>query len=210
MPVTVKCRLGVDDQDPEAALEVLASAVIAAGADAIWVHARKAWLSGLSPKENREVPPLDHGRVHRLKARYPATFVGINGGIASLDDAQAHLEHVDGVMLGRAAYHTPDILMAVDARFYGDAPQHPDIPAVVERMMPYIEGELARGTRLSHITRHMLGLFHGAPGARAWRRILTVGAVKSGAGIEVVHEALAALDNRREISETAVQASFAA
>ncbi len=120
VPVTVKCRLGVDEQDPEAALDALAAAVIAAGADAIWVHARKAWLEGLSPKENREVPPLDYGRVYRLKQRHPAMFIGINGGIGSLDEAEDHLAFVDGVMLGRAAYHTPEILGGVDARFYAD------------------------------------------------------------------------------------------
>ena len=172
VPVTVKCRLG---------------------ADAIWVHARKAWLEGLSPKENREVPPLDHGRVARLKARHPHTFIGINGGIGSLDEAEGHLASVDGVMLGRAAYHTPEILGDIDARFYGDAATA-DPRDAVEAMFPYIERALAEGVRLSHITRHMLGLFHGAPGARAWRRILTVGAIRPGADLAVVREALAALD----------------
>jgi tRNA-dihydrouridine synthase A len=195
IPVTVKCRLGVDEQDPEAALDALADTVVAAGADAIWVHARKAWLQGLSPKENRDVPPLDYGRVYRLKQRLPDVFVGINGGIASLDEAETHLRHVDGVMLGRAAYHTPAILGDVDARFYGDASPRRD---VMDAIIPYIEAELARGERLSHITRHMLGLFHGAPGARTWRRILTVGAVKPGAGLEVVREALAAVAERPE------------
>jgi tRNA-dihydrouridine synthase A len=195
IPVTVKCRIGVDEQDPEPALDTLADAVVAAGADAIWVHARKAWLQGLSPKENREVPPLDYSRVYRLKQRLPDVFVGINGGIASLDDAAWHLRHVDGVMLGRAAYHTPEVLGEVDARFYGDASPRRDVTAA---MIPYIEAELARGERLSHITRHMLGLFHGAPGARSWRRILTVGSVKPGAGVEVVHEALAAVAERPE------------
>ncbi|MEJ0012381.1 MAG: tRNA dihydrouridine(20/20a) synthase DusA [Bauldia sp.] len=198
VPVTVKCRLGVDDQDTEIALDALADAVIAAGADAIWVHARKAWLQGLSPKENREVPPLDYARVYRLKARLPGVFVGINGGIATLDDAAEHLRHVDGVMLGRAAYHTPAILAGVDARFYGEPAADRD---VMDAMIPYIESELARGERLSHITRHMLGLFHGEPGARSWRRILTVGAVRPGAGIEVVREALAALDFAGETSD---------
>jgi tRNA-dihydrouridine synthase A len=195
IPVTVKCRIGVDEQDPGPALDALADAVVAAGADAIWVHARKAWLHGLSPKENREVPPLDYGRVYRLKQRLPGVFVGINGGIASLADAEQHLRHVDGVMLGRAAYHTPAILADVDVRFYADASPRRD---VMDAMIPYIEREVASGERLSDITRHMLGLFHGAPGARTWRRILTVGAVKAGAGIEVVHEALAALAERPE------------
>jgi tRNA-dihydrouridine synthase A len=195
IPVTVKCRIGVDEQDPEVALDDLAAAVVAAGADAIWVHARKAWLQGLSPKENREVPPLDYGRVYRLKQKLPGVFIGINGGIATLDEAVTHLTHVDGVMLGRAAYHTPSVLADVDARFYADASPRRD---VMEAMIPYIETELARGERLSHITRHMLGLFHGAPGARTWRRILTVGAVKPGSGIEVVREALAAVAERPE------------
>jgi tRNA-dihydrouridine synthase A len=191
IPVTVKCRLGVDEQDTEVALDQLADAVVAAGADALWVHARKAWLEGLSPKENRDVPPLDYARVYRLKQRLPHVFVGINGGIATLDEAEAHLAHVDGVMLGRAAYHHPEILSAVDARFYGDHAAERDGRAAVEALIPYIEGELAAGTRLSHITRHMLGLFHGAPNARTWRRILTVESIRPGAGIDVVRRALA-------------------
>lgn len=210
VPVTVKCRLGVDEQDPETALDDLATVVVAAGADAIWVHARKAWLHGLSPKENRDVPPLDRQRVHRLKLCFPDTFIGINGGIGSLDEAAHHLAAVDGVMLGRAAYHTPEILAQVDGRFYGDNDAPPNARHVVEGLLPYIAAELADGTRLSHITRHMLGLFHGAVGARRWRRILTVGAVKPGAGLEVVREALAALDNPHEIPETARAASVAA
>ena len=197
VPVTVKCRLGVDEQDPEAALDALADAVVAAGTDAIWVHARKAWLEGLSPRENREVPPLDYSRVYRLKERLPHVFVGINGGIGTLDQAADQLHHVDGVMMGRAAYHTPAILADVDHRFYGPGSSR-EPREVVAAMLPYIEAELARGTRLSHITRHMLGLFHGAPGARTWRRILTVGAVRTGAGIEVVQEALAAVAAPRE------------
>ena len=191
-PVSVKCRIGVDEQDPEPALDALADAVLAAGASAIWVHARKAWLSGLSPKENREVPPLDYDRVHRLKQRLPDAFIGINGGIHSLDYAAAHLRALDGVMLGRAAYHTPAILAEVDRRFFGDDGQ-PGPLAVVEAMIAYIGTELSRGTRLSHITRHMLGLFHGHAGARTWRRILTMESVKPGAGTEVVRAALAAV-----------------
>ena len=192
VPVTVKCRLGVDEQDPEAALDALADAVVAAGTDGMWVHARKAWLAGLSPKENRDVPPLDYGRVHRLKERFPGVFIGINGGIGTLDQAAGHLAHVEGVMLGRAAYHTPAILADIDRRFLGGA-SGPQPHEVVAAMLPHIEAELARGARLSHITRHMLGLFHGHPGARTWRRILTVGAVSPGAGTEVVRAALAAV-----------------
>jgi tRNA-dihydrouridine synthase A len=193
IPMTVKCRLGVDEQDTGVALDALADAVVGASADAIWVHARKAWLQGLSPKENREVPPLEYARVYRLKQRLPHVFIGINGGIASLDEAATHLAHVDGVMLGRAAYHTPAILADVDVRFYG-APA-PDAD-VMDAMIAYIERELAAGERLSHITRHMLGMFHGTRGARAWRRILTVGAVKPGAGIAVVREALTAVQEQ--------------
>ena len=198
VPVTLKCRLGVDEQDSETALDDLADAVVAAGADAIWVHARKAWLSGLSPRENRDVPPLDHDRVRRLKARLSDVFVGMNGGIGSLDEAAGHLRAVDGAMLGRAAYHTPGILAEVDRRFHGEAGESMDPRAVVEAMFPYISAELAKGARLSHIARHMLGLFHGHPGARRWRRILTVGAVKPGAGLSVVREALAALGSDGE------------
>jgi tRNA-dihydrouridine synthase A len=193
LPVTVKCRLGVDEQDPEAALDALADAVTAAGADAIWVHARKAWLSGLSPKENREIPPLDYGRVYRIKERFDELFVGINGGIHSLDDAMDQLGHVDGVMFGRAAYHTPAVLADIDRRFYGDGGASPDLHDAVEGMVPYIATVLERGGRLSHVTRHMLGLFHGHQGARRFRQIMTVDAAKPEAGIDVVRRALAAV-----------------
>lgn len=192
VPVTVKCRLGVDDQDPETALDALAESVVAAGAAAIWVHARKAWLNGLSPKENREIPPLDHARVRRLKQRFPNVFVGINGGIATLDDAEAELTSVDGVMLGRAAYHTPAILAEVDRRFYGEG-AFADLRAVAESMIPYAEEVVASGERVSHVTRHMLGLFHGYPGARRWRQLLSVEASRGGAGAAVIQEALAAI-----------------
>ncbi|PTW57570.1 tRNA-U16,U17-dihydrouridine synthase [Breoghania corrubedonensis] len=190
IPVTVKCRIGVDDQDPELGLDRVADAVVAAGTDALWVHARKAWLKGLSPKENRDVPPLDYERVYRLKRRLPQVWIGINGGIANLDEAEAHLAHVDGVMLGRAAYHDPGILAAVDTRLYGEEGEPRDLLAAVETLLPYIEGELARGARLSHVTRHILGLFQGVPGARKWRRILSSEAVKPGAGVEVIRMAL--------------------
>jgi tRNA-dihydrouridine synthase A len=173
VPVTVKCRIGIDDQDPEPALDRLADAVVAAGADGIWVHARKAWLKGLSPKENREIPPLDYGRVYRLKARLPGVFVGINGGIASLDAAERHLAHVDGVMLGRAAYHDPAILAAVDRRFYAAAATDPAPADAARSMVAHAERVLAAGGRLHHVTRHLLGLFNGHPGARQWRRILS-------------------------------------
>jgi len=191
VPVTVKCRLGVDDQDIEPALDALADAVVAAGADALWVHARKAWLSGLSPRENREVPPLDYGRVTRLKRRLPHVFVGINGGIRSLDEAERLLAEVDGVMLGRAAYETPAILAEVDRRFYGDEGAVPDLADVVEAMVAYAATVVAGGGRLHHVTRHMLGLFHGHPGARTFRRMLST--VPAGAGAEAIRAAYAAV-----------------
>lgn len=201
VPVTVKCRLGVDDQDIEEALDRVADMSLAAGADALWVHARKAWLQGLSPKENRDVPPLDYDRVARLKQRLPDVFIGINGGLRTLGEALAQRQHVDGVMLGRAAYHTPGMLAEVDAAFYGDARAPLTEREAVEAMFPYIETELARGTRLAAITRHMLGLFHGAPGARQWRRILTVEAIRPGAGLEVVQAALASVRPRASSPE---------
>jgi tRNA-dihydrouridine synthase A len=189
LPVTVKCRLGVDEQDPDEALGGLAQSVVSTGVDAIWVHARKAWLKGLSPKQNREVPPLDYGKVFALKQRHPGTFIGINGGIANLDQAEALLAEVDGVMLGRAAYHEPLVLAEVDRRFYSAAGEARDGFAVVHEMLAYIATEVARGTRLPAITRHMLGLFNGVPGARRWRQILT----EPGAGAGTVEEALRAI-----------------
>ncbi len=198
VPVTVKCRLGVDEQDPETALGTLAAAVIAAGTDAIWVHARKAWLSGLSPKENREIPPLDYPLVAALKRRHPETFIGINGGIASLDQAAALLADVDGVMLGRAAYHSPALLAEVDARFYGDASMPIALADAMAAMLPFVAAELAVGARLASITRHMLGLFQGVPGARRWRQILTVDALRPGAGLDTIRAALAAVTEARQ------------
>jgi tRNA-dihydrouridine synthase A len=192
VPVTVKCRIGVDDQDPQASLFRLVDLCAAAGVRHFVVHARKAILKGLSPKENRDIPPLDYPLVYRLKAERPELTVVINGGIGSLDEAQAHLRHVDGVMLGRAAYHTPALLGEADARIFGHGETVSAVQAV-ERYRPYIARELAAGTHLAAMTRHMLGLFHGAPGARAWRRILTVEGVRPGAGLEVVDAALAAV-----------------
>ncbi len=188
IPVTVKCRIGVDEQDPEEALDALAHTVLAAGADAIWVHARKAWLSGLSPKANRDVPPLDYDRVYRLKARLGGVFVGINGGIHDLEQAQTHLALVDGVMLGRAAYQNPAILAGID----GDA-EAPSLEAAAERMIPYAERHCAAGGRVSNVTRHMIGLFQGRPGARRWRQILTEEGTRPGAGPDVIRRALAAV-----------------
>jgi len=197
VPVTVKCRIGVDEQDPGPALDALADAVLAAGADAIIVHARKAWLGGLSPKQNRDVPPLDYGRVYRLKARLPGTLVGLNGGVGSLQEAREHLARVDGVMLGRAAYHDPWLLAQVDAELFGEAGPAPSRRAVVEALQPYAERELARGARLAQITRHMLGLYNAVPGARGWRRILTVEGARPGAGPEVIERALEAVEKCR-------------
>jgi tRNA-dihydrouridine synthase A len=165
--------------------------VAAAGVDALIVHARKAWLAGLSPKENREVPPLDYERVYRLKAARPRLTVVVNGGIADLDQAHAHLAHVDGAMLGRAAYREPWRLLAVDPLVFGAPAPAASARAALEALLPYIERELARGTRLSAVTRHVLGLFNGVPGARAFRRHLAINAVKPGAGVDVVSAALA-------------------
>src|SRR2546430_2740476 len=172
IPVTVKCRIGIDDQDPEAALDALARSVMAAGCDALIVHARKAWLNGLSPKENRDIPPLDYDRVYRLKRAMPNVPVIINGGIPDVDEAKAHLEHVDGVMLGRAAYQEPWRLLSVDADIFGEAAPHASMQDALEAMMPYIAQQLARGTRLHAMTRHFVGAFHAVPGARAFRRHL--------------------------------------
>ncbi|MBA8819146.1 tRNA dihydrouridine(20/20a) synthase DusA [Ochrobactrum sp. P6BS-III] len=193
VPVTVKCRIGVDDQDPEVALDALADLALAAGADALWVHARKAWLKGLSPKENREIPPLDYDRAYRLKARLGDVFVGINGGITSLDDAKTHLEHMDGVMLGRAAYHNPALLAEVDARLFGDEPVAVDMADIIEAMCEYTDRHIASGGRLSHVSRHMVGLFSGMPGARRWRQMLSTDATKPGANSDVLREAYAAV-----------------
>lgn len=191
VPVTVKCRIGVDDQDPETALDALADKVVAAGVDALWVHARKAWLKGLSPKENRDVPPLDYDRVRRLKRRHGGLFVGINGGIADLDTAKALLADLDGVMLGRAAYHEPALLGRVDREIYGEAEPDVDPFEAVDRLKPHIAAHLASGGRLAAFTRHMLGLFHGRPGARAFRRVLTEEGIRDGAGLDVIDAALA-------------------
>jgi tRNA-dihydrouridine synthase A len=196
VPVTVKCRIGIDDQDPEVALDVLARNVVAAGADALVVHARKAWLNGLSPKENRDIPPLDYDRVYRLKAALPDVPIVINGGIASLDEASGHLRHVDGVMLGRAAYQEPWRLLAVDQQLFGEPAPYAAMKDVFAAMMPYIERELAQGVRLHSITRHFVGAFHGVPGARAFRRHLAENGVKPGAGIDVLRDAMARVDDR--------------
>src|SRR6201997_3919450 len=196
IPITVKCRIGIDDQNPEIALDALARGVIAAGADALIVHARKAWLSGLSPKENRDIPPLDYHRVYRLKRALPEIPIIINGGIGSLAEARAHLEHVDGVMLGRAAYQEPWRLLSVDAELFAGTPPHRTMKDAFAAMTPYIERELARGTRLHAISRHFVGAFHGVPGARAFRRHLAERGVKPNAGVDVLREAIALVNER--------------
>ncbi|MGR3759716.1 tRNA dihydrouridine(20/20a) synthase DusA [Roseobacteraceae bacterium NS-SX3] len=190
--VTVKCRIGVDDQEPEEVLPDFLDKIRAAGCRRVTIHARKAWLQGLSPKENRDIPPLDYDLVHRMKAAYPDLHVSINGGIGSLEEARAHLDRgLDGVMVGRAAYHQPsDILSAADPQIFGTGAER-DPVQVVRQMLPYIEAQMAQGARLHQVTRHMLGLFAGRPGARAWRRMLSEGAARAGAGPALVEEALA-------------------
>ena len=196
IPVTVKCRIGIDDQDPEVALDVLARGVVAAGADALVVHARKAWLNGLSPKENRDIPPLDYDRVYRLKAALPNVPIIINGGIGSIAEAKRHLDHVDGVMLGRAAYQEPWRLLEVDPKLFGEAAPYATMKDVFEAMFPYIEGQLAQGAKLHSMTRHFVGAFHGVPGARAFRRHLAEKGVKPGAGVDVLCDAIALVEDR--------------
>jgi tRNA-dihydrouridine synthase A len=198
IPVTVKCRIGVDDQDPEIALDELADKVIAAGADALWVHARKAWLQGLSPKENRDIPPLDYARVRRLKQRFANQFIGINGGVQTLDEVCDHLDHLDGVMLGRAAYQNPGVLADVDAKVFGVEAPAVEWAQIVDQMADYCARHIAAGGRLSHVTRHMVGLFHGMPGARRWRQILSTEATRADAGPEVLARAFAEVDTGQQ------------
>ena len=193
IPATVKCRIGVDDQNPQDSLFGLVDRCAAVGVETFVVHARKAWLKGLSPKENRDIPPLDYPLVYRLKRERPGLTILINGGVASLDQAQAHLaQGVDGVMLGRAAYHEPALLGEVDRRLFGGGSDVTPA-AAVRAYLPYVERKLAEGVKLPAMTRHMLGLFHARPGARTWRRILTVEAIAPGAGIEVIERALEAV-----------------
>jgi tRNA-dihydrouridine synthase A len=196
IPVTVKCRIGIDDQDPEIALDALARSVVAAGADALIVHARKAWLNGLSPKENRDIPPLDYDIVYRLKASMPDVPIIINGGIASLGEAKQHLRFVDGVMLGRAAYQEPWRLLSADPELFGEAAPYAVMKDVFAAMTPYIEDQLAQGVRLHSIVRHFLGAFFGVPGARAFRRHLAENGVKPGAGVNVLRDAIALVEDR--------------
>ncbi|WP_414147702.1 tRNA dihydrouridine(20/20a) synthase DusA [Erwinia sp. BNK-24-b] len=192
IPVTVKTRIGIDDQDSYAFLcDFIRQVSEQGGCEMFIIHARKAWLSGLSPKENREIPPLDYERVYQLKRDFPHLTISINGGIKSLAEAKVHLQHVDGVMVGREAYQNPGMLAQVDRELFGSDIPAVDPVAVVRSMYPYIERELAQGTYLGHITRHMLGLFQGIPGARQWRRYLSENAHKAGANVETVEAALA-------------------
>lgn len=212
IPVTVKCRIGVDDQDPEVALRTLVAQVVDAGTDAVWVHARKAWLQGLSPKENREIPPLDYGLVHRLKQENPNIFIGINGGLQTLDQALEQLQHLDGVMLGRAAYHDSAMLTAADRHFphpltgaepivengatFSERGHRLDLDfwaSVRDAMADYAAAHIASGGRLIHVTRHMVGLFQGWAGARRYRQILSSDATRQGAGPDVIHAAFEAV-----------------
>ncbi len=227
IPVTVKCRIGVDDQEPERALRDLVSRIAEAGTDAVWVHARKAWLQGLSPKENRDIPPLDYDLVHRLKSEYPHLFIGINGGLGRLNQAVEEMNRetsLDGVMLGRAAYHDSAMLTAVDGFFphptTGAAPLAADAAdftaaghrispdfwvGVRDAMMGHAAAHITAGGRLIHVTRHMVGLFQGWPGARRFRQILSADATRAGAGPEVIAAAfdavLAAAEQARQAAE---------
>ena len=197
--VTVKCRIGVDDQDPDVILPDFLSRIRDAGVTRVTIHARKAWLQGLSPKENRDVPPLDYDIVHRMKAAFPDMHVSLNGGLETLDAGLPHLSTLDGLMYGRAAYHQPwDILSDVDEKVFGAAPKTKTRTDVVHAMLPYIEDHVAADGKLAQVTRHMLGIFAGQPGARGWRRILSEGAHRPGASRALVLEALEAVQMVQE------------
>jgi len=198
LPVTVKCRLGVDDQDPHHSLRLMLERCEAAGVGVFIVHARKAWLEGLSPKENRDVPPLDYELVYQVKREKPHLSIVINGGIGNLDDCRAHLEKVDGVMLGRAAYHSPAMLTDVDARFFAGAARHLD--AAVDGYLSYVGRKLGEGVPLNAMTKHVLGLFNGRPGARLFRRHLSEHATRKGANLQTLRGALAHLKNEELVS----------
>lgn len=204
VPVTVKCRIGVDDQDPELVLPDFIGQVVSAGAQAVWIHARKAWLQGLSPKENRDVPRLDYGLAYRMKQDNPGVFIGMNGGITDLDQADEHLKYMDGVMLGRAAYHNTSILADVDSRIYGEPAVELDWSQLRDRMMDYADAYMVKGGRLNHVTRHMVGLFQGMPGARRFRQILSSDATRAGAGPEVIAAAFAAINFDNALEAKAV------
>ena len=198
LPVTVKTRIGIDDRDRYEDLRAFVETVAAEGCRTFIIHARKAWLSGLSPKQNREVPPLDYDRVYRLKQDVPALEIVLNGGVQSLDEAEAHLAQVDGVMLGRAAYQTPAILAEVDRRFFDPTAPVPDRDAAAEALLPYVESQHAAGTPLIAMTRHILGLYQGLPGAKIWRRHLSENAHRAGATEAVITDALALVRRARD------------
>jgi tRNA-dihydrouridine synthase A len=198
VPVTVKCRIGIDDQDPETALDAIADATAEAGTDRLIVHARKAWLEGLSPRQNRDVPPLDYARVYRLKERRLDLTIILNGGIATLTQAAAHLVRLDGVMIGRAAYKEPWRLLDVDPVMFGAPAPIRSVREAAEALIPYVEREIAAGVRANAILRHAVGLFQAVPGARAFRRHLAMAAVKPGAGAEVLRDALVLVPERPE------------
>lgn len=200
LPISVKCRIGIDDQDSEQALDQFADAIVAAGVDVIYVHARKAWLQGLSPKENRDVPPLDYPRVYRLAKRLAPLPVIINGGIETLEACETHLGETSGVMLGRAAYKHPMLLTKVDRTVFGEDSPPIELADIIDAMTAYAERECTRGVRLNQITRHMLGIANAMPGARQFRRILTVDSCMAGAGPEVITRAFAALIAAKEKS----------
>jgi len=203
VPVTVKTRIGVDEQDSYDELIRFVSLLQDAGLERLIVHARKAWLQGLSPKQNREIPPIRYDWVYRIKKDFPSLDIHINGGVKTLDEVDTHLERVDGVMIGRAAYHNPYLLADIDRRYAGDMGPPPGRHQIIQRLLPYIELELSRGTRLQQITRHILGLFQGRPGARAWRRMLSERAHRPGAGVEVLEQALACVptEGRNSLSQ---------
>lgn len=198
LPVTVKTRIGVDDRDSYSHLMDFVGTVAAAGCDTFIIHARKAWLQGLSPKQNREVPPLQYDRVYQLKQDFPALQIILNGGVNSLDEAAHHLTRVDGVMLGRAAYHNPYLLADVDRRFYAKARSIPSREQILERYARFVENQLAEGARLSHMSRHAIGLFQGQPGGRRFRRHISEHACRPGAGSEVLYAAVAAMHQTAE------------
>ncbi len=198
IPVTVKCRIGVDDQDPEPALSAMAQGLFAEGCDALWVHARKAWLKGLSPKENRDVPPLDYDRVLRLKAEFNSQFIGVNGGIEDLNQAVPFLDNLDGVMLGRAAYHNASLLLGVDQQVYGEVGDTTPLEEVCDKMMAYTAKHLAQGGKVIHVTKHMIGMFHGKRGARRYRQILSIEACKADADERVIEQAFGAIFENAE------------
>jgi len=203
IPVTVKTRIGIDDQDSYAFLRHFTACMMAAGADHLTVHARKAWLSGLSPKENRDIPPLDYPRVHRLKREFADLPMSINGGFTDLDAAAAQLDHVDGVMIGSEAYRNPYVMAAVDRRFFGAEAQPPTRAQIVADMRDFIGRHLAGGGALKDVTRHMLGLYHGQPGGRSWRRVLSEQGHRSDADLSVLDRALARVEPTHALEDTA-------